>query len=233
MHTNEQNDSPAGSDGVRAVVFGTDGERLRTVITRASTRRKVKYASFKMKRMLHADSVDEAQAFAVLDADPTVHAFYEQRGKIIYALGGALFAHYPDILIEYSDRKEFWEIKKDHEAELPDVRERTRVLQATLPNFGFGYRIVVKSEVAAEPRQSNIRHLLRWGRLPSTLVDRNRVREFWKAAGGAVPWGSIKAGWFGPGARQLVCSLILEGRLCVDLNQPITDSTLVYQRAGG
>jgi hypothetical protein len=67
-------------------------------------------------------------AFRVLDSEPTVIRFSEQPCEIAYLQDGVLRSHFPDILVEYVDRKELWEVKLESEATKPEIAARTALL---------------------------------------------------------------------------------------------------------
>lgn len=116
--------------------------RSRKVVSRSRARPTGKYPSWKMGRMVQWESVNELNAFRLLDASPEVLSFSEQPVAIKFILDGENLTHYPDVLVQYRNGRELWEIKPKSEAVKPDVVARTLFMQAALPAFGFTYQLV-------------------------------------------------------------------------------------------
>lgn len=210
---------------VLEVEFPADGKlRSRTVVSRSRARATGKYPSWKMGRMLQWESHNELNAFWLLDATPAVHAFHEQPLALKYVLNGVAHRHYPDVLVEWGSSRELWEIKTSAEAAKPDFAERTRVLEALLPELGFTYKLVVAEDLATQPRLDNVLLLLKYGRAPVDAIDREKLRLVLVETGG-VAWFSALDGSLGRSGRELLARLTLEGELVVDLNTRIGPAT--------
>lgn len=203
--------------------------RARKVISRSKARATGKYPSWKMGRMVHWESPHELNAYRLLDANPDVISFHEQPLVIRYILGGIEHLHYPDVLVNYSGGRELWEIKTSRDAADPEVAARTRLMQAALPNNGFVYRVVVGEDLAREPRLSTVLTLLRYGREPVTLPEREHVRQLLLATT-TLNWASGDSAGLGNRGRFILARLSLEGDLSVDLESPLTPATLFTHR---
>lgn len=136
---------------VISLVFPEPGQLARKVISRSKQRPTFKYPSWKMGRMIHAESHNELNAFRLLDANPEVKAFQEQPLTIHYILNGEDHLHYPDILVTVQG-KELWEVKPKKEATSEEIAERTAFLTKHLPDLGYTYRMVLGEDLAREPR---------------------------------------------------------------------------------
>ena len=80
----ELHNTDSGRSDVRAVIFPEPGElRSRRVVSRSNSRSAGKFPSWKMKRMLHWESIHELNAFRLLDCDPDVTCFSEQPCQIV------------------------------------------------------------------------------------------------------------------------------------------------------
>lgn len=203
------------------VEFPADGKlRARKVVTRSRARATGKYPSWKMERMVEWESQNELNAFRLLDATPAVQAFHEQPLALKYLLNGKAHRHYPDVLVEWGHSRELWEVKTASDAGRPEFLERTRVLQALLPELGFSYKLVVAEELSKQPRLDNVLLLLKYGRSPVDAIHRERLRLV-MAEAGSVAWQSALDGSFGPSGRELLARLVLEGVLVADLDTPI------------
>lgn len=201
-----------------------EGIRSRKVVSRSRARPTGKYPSWKLGRMVQWESIHELNAFRLLDGDPSVSVFSEQPLVIRYQLDGESRTHYPDVLVTWGSGREVWEIKTATEASAQEVRKRTLILEEALPAHGYTYRLVVAEDLASEPRLTNTLTLLRFGRAPASLVDRERARQIIEATG-YITWGAVLAGTLGRTGRQLICRLVLEGVLAFDVNQALTLQT--------
>jgi len=217
---------------IKSLVFATNEQiRSRRIISRSRARATGKYPSWKMGRKLHWESIYESYAFRLLDCDPNVRWFAEQPCQIEYEANGVIRRHFPDILVEIGDRKELWEIKTTEDAEGAEVDSRTSLLQSALPTFGYHYRIVLADELAAQPRISNAGLLLSWGRRQVPELYRESARRFFRREG-SVTWAAVCAGVLDKWGRGIVCRLVLEGALSVDMHSVIAPETVFHARKG-
>ena len=90
----------ANLSGIKSILFPEPGQmRSRKVVSRSNARSTGKYPSWKMGRMIHWESINELNAFRLLDCDPNVTSYSEQPCQIAYVLDGVERIHYPDILV--------------------------------------------------------------------------------------------------------------------------------------
>lgn len=119
------------------IIFPKDGKvRSRKIVKRSNARNTGKYPSWKMRRMMHWESVHEGNAMRILDATPNVTSFTEQPCEIIYPFNGVLHSHYPDLMVIEGKHREFWEVKTESDANSPENAERTEFLIEALPTYG-------------------------------------------------------------------------------------------------
>jgi hypothetical protein len=210
---------------VKSVVFPELGElRSRKVVTRSRARSTGKYPSWKMGRMIQWESTPELNAFRLLDSDPMVIRFSEQPCEIAYLQDGVVRGHFPDILVEYVDRKELWEVKLESEAVKPEIVVRTALL-GDLTTWGYDYKVVVAEELASQPRLKNAMKLHHFGGLRAvTPAEHESIRLEFKRSPELV-WSDACRGAYGPRGREILCRLALEGVLKVDRTAPWTDAT--------
>nr|WP_315463255.1 TnsA endonuclease N-terminal domain-containing protein [uncultured Rhodoferax sp.] len=214
------------SNQILAIEFPTDGARARKVVTRSRARPTGKHPSWKMKRMMQWESLHERNAFHLLDVNAGVIAFQEQPAVITYRLNGGVHKHFPDILVQYQYKREFWEVKTSADASQEEVAARSRLMEQLLPRLGYSYRLALAEELAKAPRLSNAMYLLKGGRSPVPLWAWEQVRQAF-VRNPAVYWGDVLDGALGGDGVRHVCRLILEGRLSIDLNKPMERSTQV------
>lgn len=207
--------------------FPDEGKvRSRRIVTRSRARSTGKYPSWKMGRMVEWESINELNAYRLLDANPNALAFHEQPLTLIFRLNGEEHKHFPDTMVQWGNSRELWEIKPTSEAIRPEYAERTRFLEAALPQLGFGYRLVLAEDLRKEPRLSNVLMILKFGRAPISELAREQFRQTMQAAG-HITWGDVLNGVCGQQSRNIACRLILEGILAVDLELPLSAETLL------
>lgn len=201
--------------------------RSRKVVTRSRARSTGKYPSWKMGRMIQCESINEFNAFRLADLNPLVKSFREQPAVIHYILDGEEHRHFPDVLVGFADRHEYWEIKPEKDANQPDVRRRTEFLTHALPASGHpAYRIVLAEKLAEQPRLEIAKTILRWGRSPISIVERERIRRA-LANKAVLQWGEIARGNLDGITRPGICRLFLEGYVTIPLLTPITETTSI------
>ncbi len=214
-------------NSVLEIFFPEDGKvRSRKIVTRSRARPTGKYPSWKMGRMIQWESINELNAYRLLDADPAAIAYHEQPLTIRYQLDGELHTHYPDTLVQWGTSRELWEIKPSAQAQRPEYIERTRLLEAVLPQFGFAYRLVLAEDLAKEPRLSNVLTLLKFGRAPVPELAWEQIRRA-TCDGRELVWGDVVAGALGKYGRSHICRLVLEGRVSANLEESLASTTLL------
>lgn len=209
------------------IIFPKNGAiRSRKVVTRSRARATGKFPSLKMKRMLQWESINELHAFRLLEANPIVKSFREQPCEIRYMLDDEERRHYPDILVETSTEKELWEVKPAANAAQPKTVRRTELLTLALSDYGYRYRVILGEDLARRPRMTNIMILLRFGRRAVPDLIKEQVRQLSQRAGN-LTWGAVIGGAIAPIDRSHICRMILDGDLFVDIEQPLSHSTVL------
>ena len=209
---------------LRIVFSSREQGRSRRVVTRSRFRPTGKYPSWKMQRMLQWESVNELNAFRLLDCDPKVTAFAEQPCEIVYLDGSEIKHHYPDIYVEVNGKQEFWEIKPESRASPREFSTRTNLLSQGVLQYGFVYRVVLDQELAKQPRLENAKTLLRFGRRPASDCEREYIRTALKSKG-LLTWAEACQCALGTHGREIVCRLVLEGVLSFDMDSPLCATT--------
>ena len=208
---------------------GPERVRSRRVISRSRAGHTGMFPSWKLRRMVHWESVHELNAFRLLDCDPDVTTFAEQPCVIKYQLDGESHIHYPDIFVESNGAKHLWEIKPDHEMCRSEVVRRSECLSRSLPQRGYTYRVVSASYLAMQPTLGNANLLLQHGRWPLSHLERELARRTFRASG-TVTWGAACSGLLGPRGRVMLCRLVLEGALDFDRSKPLSHGAEFFLR---
>ena len=199
--------------------------RSRKVVSRSNASNSGKYPSWKMQRMMQWESIHEGNAMRILDATPCVISFNEQPCEIIYTLNGIQRRHYPDFMVTERNRCEFWEVKTECDANDPEVVERTHHLMNALPTYGYGYRMVLAETLATQPRLDNVKRLNKLGRHPVSAIEQETIRRFFIREP-VLQWGTLEAK--SPVALRHISRLILEGKLSINLHQPINAASQIH-----
>jgi len=220
-----------GSDcRVLCIHFATSEQlRSRRVVSRSRARPTGKYPSWKMGRMLQWESLNELNAFRLLDCDPDVTAFVEQPCEILYLDDGQLRKHYPDIYVEKGSIRELWEVKSEFSALQGELSKRTDVLTRGLAAYGFTYRVVLASELRQEPRLQNAKTILRFGRRMTNDDDREYVQRVLKKDH-RISWADACNGRFGSRGRKTVCYLVLQGIVSLEMDSPLNATSQFLKR---
>lgn len=213
------------------IAFPKEGcVRARRIVSRSRARPTGKFPSWKMGRMIQWESTNELNAYRLLDANPAALAYHEQPLTITYKLNGEIHKHYPDTMVQWGDSRELWEIKESSDASRPEVAARTRLMEDALPQLGFSYRIVLAEDLAKEPRLSNVLTVLKFGRAPAPELESERLRQAFLMTK-EITWGTVLGGAFGKYGRNHVCRLVLEGKLHLNLELPLTDNSVISRVA--
>ena len=224
MSTEDLSDATTDCQVLRIAFSSPEQVRSRRVVTRSRFRPTGKYPSWKMERMLQWESINELNAFRLLDCDPRVKAFTEQPCEIVYFDGTETRQHYPDIYVEIDSDQELWEVKAECEAVQSEVSTRTELLTSGLRRYGFTYRVVLDHELAKEPRLGNAKTLLRYGRRAASDNECEYVRLALKSKG-HLTWSEVCRGVLGIHGREIICRLVLEGVLTFDMKSSFAPDT--------
>lgn len=212
-------------DTVLEIIFPQDNKvRSRKIVTRSRARPTGKFPSGKMGRMVQWESHNELNAYRLLEANSAVFAYHEQPLIIRFSLDGENHIHYPDVLVHCGQSHELWEIKPATQANHPSYVARTRFLEATLPEFGFVYRMIFAEELAKQPRLDNVLKFLKYGREPVSDTARERVRLLLMEVP-YITWETASSGELGSDGRAVLSRLVLEGKLSCDFDRHLIPST--------
>jgi hypothetical protein len=217
------------SGAVLEILYPTRGRlRARDITRRSQSRASQRYPSWKMRRMMQAESPHELNSMILLDVNPRVRRYHEQPLIIRYVMNGREHLHFPDLLVELQpclgELPGLLEVKPDRAARDPEIMARTQLMRAELPKHGFRYGLALAGTLARKPRLSNAQLLLDHGRAPLSELAREQLRQLF-LSNGTLPWAAVLEGTLGIEGRQAICRLILEGRVGFDINQPLTPDT--------
>jgi len=180
--------------------------------------------------MLQWESINELNAFRLLEVDPHVSFFQEQPCEIHFVMNEEEYVHYPDILVKTQRRKAFWEIKPALEAKLPATAARTKLLSAVLPDLGYEYHVVLGEDLGRKIRLYNLKALLAHGREEVSPLQREKVRQIFAR----IPEMTIEQLDEATDAEiswKKIYRLILDGDLWCDLEEKLTNFSVITHSA--
>lgn len=204
-----------------------DTLRARKVVTRSRARMTGKHPSWKVGRSVQWESRHEQKAFMILDCNPTVRSYSEQPCEVSYWDGERERLHVPDILVEFDNRRELWEIKDSEACAAQDVLIRTRIMSG-LSAHGYVYRLISGAEVSAKPRLEVAYRLLLWGYHPISIGEKEVCRQQMLMTG-RTTWSSVEDGLLGRRGRQIISRATLEG--LVHVEPSLEPGELIFQLA--
>ncbi len=199
--------------GVLSISFPPEPDlRVRRVVTRSRARRTYKCPSWKMDRMIEAESLNEMVATRLYDLDPEVISFHEQALAIRYVINNEVRSHVPDFVVRRSDEIGLDEIKDAADEQDPNIAERTEILTPLLARLGLTYRVRFVDKEIYKPEIRLIRALLKLGRSEVTEIERERANRLFRSRPD-VTWGDIVSGSLGARGQRVIARLILEGSI--------------------
>jgi len=68
--------------------------------------------------------------------------------------------------------------------------------------------------------------VLKFGRAPILELETEQVRQAFIMAG-EITWGAVLAGALGKYGRNQICRLVLEGKLLLDMERPLTTNSII------
>ncbi len=184
-----------------------------------------------MGRMIHWESINELNAFRLLDCDPTVTSYCEQPCQIRYVLTGVERVHYPDILVTTTTGKQLWKSSTDPTLRKPRFSPG-QLFFRMLFRGGLRYQTVFGEDLARQPRLNNANLLLRLGKRVVSDCEWEGVRRA-LAEQGELVWSEAISGNYGTKGREILSSLVLRGVLTIDMNSPISPATEFVAKNGG
>jgi hypothetical protein len=211
---------------IKQIRFCVDDQlRIRTVVKRARMRPTGKYSSWKNDRMIHWESPGERNSFSLLDFRSDVVAYREQPCEIIYLDDeGREVSHVPDIEVFTTNGRELWEVEPERYAQRESVSRRTEILSETLGVYGIKYLMVSAEALNKQPRLKTMEKILAFGRRPVRLTERASIaREL--TQNGSLKWDDACSGRLGSDGREILCRLVLEGFLKIDVDSPFGETT--------
>ncbi len=120
-----------------------------------------RFPSLKSMRVMRGAANNEFDAFLDSELDPDVEAFLEQPIWLRYQLDGQPKRHKLDLFRLCRPIPEFWEVKYEKHAALPENERRWPAIGQALNGLGYGYRVVTERHLRRAPRWQTITGIYR------------------------------------------------------------------------
>ena len=229
--------SPRLGDGlptearVLRVELKPEGQLALKIKSRSNTGPTGGIPSLKTNAMVHWKSPAEGHLAKMLECEPMVSYFGSQPGTVYYTLDGVeVHRHIPDSLCRGGPYPILWEVKSERDTWREDIALRNALMASGLPALGFSYRVALAEDLRREPRLGNLKQVRRLGRQALRPAEREVARQFF-AREPSVKWSDIDALRLGPLTPAVVCRLVLEGVLWLNLDHVLGRGTAVMSMA--
>ncbi len=202
-------------------------EPARRVVTRSKGRVVGYFYSRKNRRQIAWESQLERDCMRVLDVLPEVVKYKAQPFRFIYEFDGRSRFYYPDIEVLTRTGRKILEVKPVKKLFEHGVLERLELMREMLREEGYGFEVWTEDQIRKEPLWSNVKLLQPYRLLGGTLYS---VLSIYRAFNGhdRISIGELAKEVSADNALEAVLPYIAEGKLCVDLNEPITADSLVW-----
>lgn len=196
--------------------------KVRKVVTRSGRGFRAYVPSYKLKRMVEAESVLESDVIPIFEFSRGVVSFQEQPELILYELEGKVKRYYPDfeVLLRSGEIIHF-EVKPQSQLKSPELLKKLTAIRHHYESMGRDFRLITDDHVRKQPLLGNLKHLRRY-----QFVDR---RFDWfrsqviNTLGNTYVY-SIKSLGKMYGLENIV-ALISRGEIVCDLNKTFLDES--------
>lgn len=199
---------------------------VRKVVTRSGKRFRGKFPSKKNRRLVEWESLLERDALMLLEYHPAVLRFQEQPSVEIYYDGGNCPHRYvPDLRVEFWDGRELViEVKPSAHVASKEVGEKLGAIAKRMEELGRSFRVLTELEIRSQPRFDTLQLLHSSSRrLPSQLEQDRLLRRLQSAYEWTYGTAASKLG-----SVEEVHRLVAARRLHINLQEPLTNDTLIW-----
>lgn len=209
----------------------TNGIPVRWPLTRSAVGNTGYHYSIKDHEMKPFESGNECFTYALLDVDPSVRTYLPQPLELRLPWDGLPRRHIPDVYVLRDVGPCIIDVKGSEQAEDPVFETMAKLLYRWFAARDIDYFVWDEHHVKGNTRCKNGKKLLWYRRIVPTQDDRLKVG--WLLELGPLTIADLASRLDRPRARSTVYALILRGYLEVDLDQPLTDGSLVqlYRRS--
>lgn len=205
--------------------------RVRKLIGRSRRVATGKYPSWKMKRLMHWESSQEAKVFRLLDACPGIALFAEQPFTVRFRERDTWHLHVPDVAFcTHHGGLAVLEVKSILDKGRDEALERANVLRPMFAALGVFYGVVMQEQIDTGLALANARLLVRRGSWEVVPSDHEQICQL-VADQGEVAIEELSGRRLSANyALSAASSMVLRGRLSVNWStaryQPLMISSL-------
>ena len=202
-------------------------ERARKVITRSGGIVRGKFPSRKNGRMVHYEALLEHDAFCLFEASPAIAGYREQPCSILYPDGPELRKYTPDVeLTLVSGEQVLVEIKPALTAKRPDMAHKLACIGDFFDRNGKSFVVLTDDVIRQQPRLKNIIWIHQMAK--KIRIDPSQVNSAMTAFRQHLPISVKEAAELLEPTGCDPCSLLLIGALFLNLDEPVSPSTVLY-----
>ena len=203
-----------------------ENQRVREPITRSRGKVRGQFPSYKTGRMVAWESQLERRACYLFEFSPGVATFREQPARFYIPVHDQMRRYTPDFeLVLDSGEISYVEIKPADKLKKPELKFFFEAVSGELKNSGFSFMLMTEQELIHPVRERNL-----------TLLRRYQLQPLIQAQiQGALSWLSNAAQPFclgslvqQTGSITTAYSLIAQGHLWIDVEQPISAQTHIF-----
>lgn len=202
-------------------------EPARRVVTPSKGRVVGRFFSGKNKRHVPWESQLERDCMRVLDILPEVEAYWSQPFGLMYEHYGKLKTYYPDIEVKTRTGRKIIEVKPNSKLIKSGIFDRFEVIRDLLREKGYSFEVWTEDQIRPEPLLSNVKLLQPYRLLGGTLYSVIAIARAFEGKE-RITIRELARKISADEALEAVLPYIAEGKLCVDLHQPITEDSLVW-----
>lgn len=206
---------------------------VRKISNRGGVKKNIgKFPSFKAGRNIWWESLLERDYIYLLEFDPDVEKYEEQPIRVRYSLEGKVRCYTPDFLVERKGgRRVIVEVKSKEKVSSEAFRLFFLTVSPVIHKLGYEFVVVTDKMIRVQPLLENVKILWGYSRVP--LFSRHQVlcRKFLRENNGASIADLARSLSEKSVTLPVIYSLIYRGVLSVDLNLPISPSSIVRPAA--
>lgn len=186
-----------------------------------------KFPSLKNRATVWFESHLERDFIYLIEFDKNVIKYQEQPFKIKYYLDGKQHFYTPDFFVERREKKQVIEIKPQFKTEDEEFIDFSNQMKSFFAREDYEFLVITDLTIRLQPRLSNIKLLWRYSRLPITTKQQILIHELFGNSS-SISFSEISSSLGQTNQpKELVYALIFHGYLMTDLEQQLTEKSII------
>ena len=186
-----------------------------------------KFPSLKNRATVWFESHLERDFIYLIEFDKNVIKYQEQPFKIKYYLDGKRHFYTPDFFVERREKKQVIEIKPQFKTEDEEFIDFSNQMKSFFAREDYEFLVITDLTIRLQPRLSNIKLLWRYSRLPITTKQQILIHELFGNSS-SISFSEISSSLGQTNQpKELVYALIFHGYLMTDLEQQLTEKSII------